>query len=200
MTGQVVGRLRVECKAAPAKDGAIQWQCVCACGAIVKARGKDMRKGHVKSCGCLRAETIAEVRKTHGQTNSPEYSSWLHMRRRCVRVDEPAYENYGGRGIAVCERWQSFENFLADMGPKPTPKHSIERLDNEKNYSLDNCVWATRTEQNCNTRRNVYIEIGGERLAVSAAARKFNIPVTRLRTRLRRGWPVARALGVETAP
>lgn len=93
-----------------------------------------------------------EFKKIHDQCNSPEYVSWRHMKQRCTNPRRKEYPHYGGRGISVCERWQTFANFIADMGLRPGPKYTLDRVNNEGNYEPDNCRWATRTEQSRNRR------------------------------------------------
>src|SRR5215216_5230642 len=95
----------------------------------------------------------------HGMSRAPEYTAWRNMWARCRHPKHPYFKDYGGRGIAVCDRWKSFEAFLADMGKRPTPRHSLERKDNGKGYKPDKCVWATSAEQCANTRKNRMVEI-----------------------------------------
>ena len=126
---------------------------------------------------------------------TPEFRSWAHMRRRCKDQRDNRYDRYGGRGIVVCERWQtSFAAFLADMGPKPTPQHSIDRIDNDGNYEPGNCRWATRREQGNNTKRNRLLTLNGETMTVTEWSRKVGIHNRTIRARLARGWTVQDAL------
>lgn len=132
------------------KNGHIFWNCLCKCGNTKAIDGTKLKNGHTKSCGCLKAEIGAHL--IHGKTGTPEHRIWAHMRQRCDNPSDHAYENYGGRGITVCRRWNDFENFLADMGERPNNNYSIERKDVNGNYEPANCVWDTPVEQARNQR------------------------------------------------
>lgn len=132
--------------------------------------------------------------KTHGMRNTREYEIWKAMRRRCNSPTSHAYERYGGRGIKVCERWNKFENFLLDIGPRPSPAHSLDRIDNDKGYEPANVHWATPAEQSRNTRRNHWITYKGERLVLEDWAKKVGIHETVLLWRLKKKWSIERAL------
>lgn len=125
-----------------------------------------------------------------------ELNSWKCMLRRCFTPYDPSYKYVAGRGLSCCDRWLSFDNFLADMGPKPTPDHSIDRIDNDRGYSPDNCRWATRSEQQINSRKAVFIEFGGERLCISEWSRRTGIPAVTISNRRMRGWDAERILTV----
>lgn len=126
---------------------------------------------------------------THGHTKggkfTKEYAAWANMHARCYRRSSPMYHRYGGRGIAVCKRWHSFENFLSDMGEKPQGK-SLERINNDRNYSPKNCRWATSIEQNSNKSSNRFFTYNGTTMTVAAWAKKLGIHPTTLAARLRR--------------
>lgn len=131
------------------------WNCRCDCGQEKIIYANNLKKGDSKSCGCLQKEIVSIKNTTHGMTETPMYDVWQSMKWRCVNPENHNYKHYGGRGITVCERWlHSFENFFADMGLRPSPELSIDRIDNNGNYELSNCRWATKGEQNSNTRRN----------------------------------------------
>jgi len=129
--------------------GRKQAVCACDCGAR-KIVALD-KLGYVRSCGCLMI-AAQNAPLTHGQTYSREYECWGRMIQRCTNPKNKSWANYGGRGITVCEKWLSFEAFIADMGERPSPQHSIDRKDNSLGYSAENCRWATRSEQGRNTR------------------------------------------------
>ena len=124
---------------------------------------------------------------------SSAYRCWLAMRERCERKQNSAYSCYGGRGILVCERWQDFANFQADMGDPP-PGHTLDRIDNDGNYEPGNCRWATRKEQSRNMRTNCTFVFKGKTQCVSAWAEEFGFKRSTLQGRLERGWPIERAL------
>src|SRR6267142_1983449 len=168
MTGVVSGRLTVRSSAEKNKWGQCRWLCDCTCGNTKIINGYAIRAGTTLSCGCYGIEQRrkhhfvkhghARVRVGAGTTSwaSSEYSAWTLMRDRCVRKKNKRYHDYGGRGISVCERWQGdsgFQNFLADMGYKPSKKHSLDRIDVNGNYEPSNCRWATPEEQVGNRRK-----------------------------------------------
>jgi len=173
------------------------WTCMCDCGKIKTIRRKHVKAGKTISCGCARNDAIALVNKTHGATcgrrHSPEYTSWAEMKTRCNNQNRESYKNYGGRGIKVCKRWNSFANFLKDMGAKP-PKSTLERKNNNKGYSPSNCIWATRSQQAQNTRRCCYLELGGLKLSKSEWARKIGVNRTTITARLKAGLTAKEAL------
>lgn len=128
-------------------------------------------------------------------SHTPEYRTWYDMRRRCLNSNHSDFSDYGGRGIAICERWGKFEHFLADLGPRPSASYSLGRKDNDGPYSPDNCAWQTPIEQHNNTRANLFLSFGGTRLTVGQWARKLHLPPGTLKSRIGRyGWSIERAL------
>jgi hypothetical protein len=127
------------------------WICKCDCGNERHVSGSSLRQGISRDCGCSRIENFHRI--THGRSKTVEYNAWSSMIGRCYNPKCKRYEDWGGRGITVCDSWlNSFENFYADMGDKPTPTHSLDRINNDLGYSKDNCRWATRKEQRKNQR------------------------------------------------
>ena len=168
LTGKVFGRLTVSDRAA---TGNIQphWRCVCECGTEKVISGASLRRGLTSSCGCLAREQIGLRARTHGMVKSPEFGAWSHMRRRCNNPNDAGYAYYGGRGIRVCAEWDaSFEAFFADMGPRPSPVHSIDRIDNDGNYEAGNCRWATKSEQAFNRRPKGTVKPRGTRVKIAS--------------------------------
>lgn len=163
------------------------WKCLCDCGNLKEVSTYALHSGHSKSCGCYHG------RYKHGMHKSAEYQAWADMRGRCQNKNHKSYDGYGGRGILVCERWNSFENFIADIGLRPSSDLSLERINNEKGYSPDNCKWATRTVQNRNRRDNRFITFNDETHCLSGWAAKLGIHVGTLSHRLKK-WSVEKSL------
>lgn len=146
-------RLKVLASAGSTWDGHAQWSCVCDCGNEITVRSKNLLSGNTKSCGCLKLEGN-NFRHGHALTYSasPTYRSWQKMRSRCNNPRNNRWEEYGGRGISVCRRWDVFENFLADMGERPEGT-TLDRINVDGDYKPGNCRWATPKEQRENRRR-----------------------------------------------
>lgn len=139
------------------------WRVVCDCGNEAAVPGRTLASRTSRSCGCLNRERLHEAHTKHGMANSPIYKIWTGMRQRCDNPDRREYPDYGGRGIRVCERWEDFANFYADMGDRPGPKYSLDRIDVDGNYEPGNVRWATRSEQNSNKRPTLVCRNGHPR-------------------------------------
>lgn len=175
------------------------WLCRCDCPEATERMvlAHQLVDGLIKSCGCAQFENISQ-RITHGCSRgggvSPEYSTWAAMKTRCLNPNTNCWERYGGRGITLDERWMSFENFLEDMGPKPSQKHSIDRIDNNKGYNKENCRWVTDEIQRMNKRNSVLLEYNGEKKGMHEWARELGINKGTIKSRLVYGWSVEDAL------
>lgn len=160
-----------------------RWNCVCACGARTLVYGSSLRCGGTTSCGCAAREATRERSTRHGMTGAPEWLAWASMKARCSNPNTRGFANYGGRGIKVCERWTSFENFIADMGVRPTSGHQLDRIDNDGDYEPGNCRWATRKENMRNRRVTKRYDGMTLREIADATGANYNT----LKTRARRG-------------
>lgn len=175
------------------------WNCLCDCGNYTKVSQTHLTTGHTKSCGCFAKNN----HYIHGMSNTRFHNIWAKMKYRCRNKSDNTYKHYGGRGIMVCDRWLKFSNFLDDMyvsykehckkyGKNET---TIDRINNDKGYFLDNCRWATMAEQGTNKRNNVVIEFYGQSLTMSQWARKNNIHIQTLHDRLyKHDWSIENAL------
>jgi hypothetical protein len=167
----------------------------CDCGSVVSVFPYNLRTGNTRSCGCLHREVTSATNSTHRMSRTAEHSSWSKAKSRCHAPTDAAFADYGGRGIVMCERWRnSFETFLADMGPRPSPKHSIDRIDVNGNYEPGNCRWATAKQQANNTRRTRFVTAFGLTQPPAAWADQCGITRGALTQRLWNGWPIERAL------
>ena len=171
------------------------WLCLCDCGTQKNIPATDMVQGKINSCGCEHAERIANFNITHGKSKSRTYKLWMAMRNRCDRINQ----DYSCRGIVYDERWKSFENFLEDMGEAPEGL-SLDRIDCNGNYNKANCRWATREQQANNTRANVFLEYDGKKQTVAQWAKELGMKTDKLRSRLRYGWTIQRALAEGNQP
>ena len=199
-TGKVFGQLTALSCLGGDDRGNYRWLCRCTCGTIKPVLTASLVAGKTKSCGCAMASKVSAARTIHGGARSkgriaPEYMVWQSMRGRCLNKKFKAYKYYGARGVTVCESWNRYENFIKDMGPRPGLDYSIERKDNNKGYSPDNCIWATKSEQVKNKSNNVRIEFRGETKILSEWARCVGLKRTTLKERLfSLGWSVEKAL------
>ncbi len=168
----------------------------CQCGKLITTLLYGVVEGNTTSCGCWNRERCATMKLSHGRSGTPEHRIWVGMIKRCTNPKTAQYQDYGGRGIAICEKWRhSFAAFLADVGERPSSAHTIERRENDKGYEPGNCYWATRKEQGNNTRRNHVVEFEGRRLTISQWSDETGINVNTLWHRLvTNKWPVKKAL------
>lgn len=176
------------------------WECQCVCGNKTVIPGHRLLSGNTKSCGCLKRSVLGEASRKHGMANSrltgyanKAYGVWQAMKDRCANTKRKDYPRYGGRGIKVCERWSSFENFLSDMG-EPPEGHTLDRVDNDGDYSPDNCRWATRKEQVYNSSRVKIVCIDGESKALRSWLQHFGLARHTYYQRLQKGCTEVQAL------
>jgi hypothetical protein len=161
---------------------------VCDCGKECLILGYKVNIGEKKSCGCLQKIKTTEANKTHGLSRTPEYNIWKAMINRCYDKKNKSYLRYGARGITVCDRWlSSFENFLQDMGKRPSPNLQIDRIDNNGNYEPNNCRWIPHITNSQNRSTSIFIEVNGQRATISEHCRRFGISKSKIYYRLKRG-------------
>jgi hypothetical protein len=168
---------------------------LCTCGKEFIAKISEVKHGSTSSCGCFQKEVLRTIHKTHGLTKSREYVIWLRMKDRCYKVSHPRYKDWGGRGITVCDKWvESFENFYADMGKRPSKKHELDRINNDLGYYKENCRWATKKQQSNNRRSNIVVEYNGETKTLKEWCEHINISYQLVYRRYKLyGWPIEKA-------
>lgn len=165
------------------------YQCKCICGNVTNKTNAQIKNGK-SSCGCL--YSINKTTHGHAKKNKPTitFNSWYNMKERCYYTKYKDYHNYGGRGIKVCDRWlNSFDNFLKDMGERPSEKYSIDRIDVNGNYEPSNCRWATMIEQSKNRRNNKYYEFNNKRLIIPEWAKLFKVTPAAINFWIKKGVP-----------
>jgi len=177
------------------KKGAFSfWKCLCDCGNEVVVMKSYLVAGHTKSCGCIRRDLCSKRLLKHGATGTTEYNIWKNIIARTTSTNLPCSNRYIGRGITVCDEWRhSFEQFYKDMGAKPTPKHTIDRINNDGGYSPDNCRWATYKEQNSNKSNTVHVTINGITKTTNQWSAITGVSNSVIHRRIKRGWNPVRA-------
>lgn len=206
ITGRIFSRLTVLGFAGVYGRRRYMWFCECECGTIKLVDKACLTTGNTKSCGCWASEEASKRAKTHGWSKGanrhPLYSTWVNIRNRCRLVTDRVFKHYGGRGIKLCQGWDDFVAFQADMGERPSPKHTVERRDNNQHYSCGhcdecitngweaNCYWATMQEQANNTRRNRVLTYQGRTQTLAMWCRELHLSYGKVLERLRAGKTV----------
>lgn len=194
MAGRRYGRLLV-IKLHHRDGSKAYWECLCDCGKTTILRNCALTSGNTKSCGCLGDENRAYGSITHGMSKTEEYRIWSGMITRCENTHRNTSKRYVNRGIKVCDRWRfSFKSFLEDMGPRPSSRYTIDRINNDGNYEPSNCRWATIKEQANNKSTNVKFIINGESISRTELCRKYGINQTTFRHRINSGYSLEDAL------
>jgi len=177
-------------------NGNAIWLFICDCGNQLITEGYSVKTGKIKSCKECGKKRAAQASIKHGLSNTPEFRTWAEIKIRCYNIKSTSYERYGARGITMCDRWiNSFENFLCDMGRKPSRYHSIDRINNNGDYSPQNCRWASPIEQANNKSNNVVIEHNGIKDTIPGWCRRTGLTYASLRHRiLIAKWDIEKAL------
>lgn len=192
--GEVFGRLTVQGPSFSDGGGKKLIEVLCDCGINLIIRKGNLLSGTSKSCGCLAIEK-AKSKKTHGMSGTRMYYVWQNILQRCTLPTYKNYANYGGRGVTVCDRWNTFENFYADVGEPPFEGATLDRIDNDKGYCPENIRWATRIEQSANTRRNVRFEYRGTLYSIRELSDLSKLSIRLITARLyTNNWSVERAV------
>lgn len=199
LTGKRFGLLTVIGRG-PNSKKQLRWHCRCKCGGEKLAFGSALRGGSANNCGCLTASRISAKKTQHGHApcdgKSPEYLAWSAMLRRCTNARQSNFKYYGGRGITICDRWRTFANFLADLGPMPVEggPWTVDRIDNNGDYKPSNCRWALRSTQANNKRSNRTLTHSNRTQTIALWSREIGLSVGTILGRLKRGWSHERTL------
>lgn len=197
LSGRAFGRLTVVRFSHSSASGKAQWLCRCECGNELTVDAYNLKCGNTASCGCLRRDTTRKRVFKTGLCRSAEYNAHQNMLGRCYDPENPRYATYGARGITVCDRWKGpngFENFLADMGRRPAPNYSIDRIDNDKGYYPENCRWATKYQQAKNKTSNVRVLVDGKEMILRDACKLLGVKYGTAVQRRAMGRPVDQVL------
>lgn len=170
------------------------WLCRCDCGNSVQVLGVSLTSGNSGSCGCVKRQRLVTRNTTHNLSRSFEYNVWAKIIERCTRATAENFPWYGGRGISVCDRWRTFELFIADMGAAPGKGFEIDRIDNDGNYEPGNCRWVTKKQNARNRRNNHRLTFAGKTLCISEWAELTGLRAAAISERIASGWPVEKAL------
>lgn len=193
--GQRFGRLVITGIGSIAVNGKHKVETLCDCKKRKECYLSQLTGGETYSCGCLFREIAGSWKKKHGDCGSPEYKAWVSMIGRCVPTTKHTMnrKNYGDRLIGVCEEWKnSYARFLEDMGRKPSPSLSIDRIDNNLGYSRENCRWASSKEQSRNRSHHILVHFEGKVITAAECAERLNMPSGVVRKRIKSGWPIER--------
>lgn len=198
LSGQKFGMWTVLDRSEDFGDKQVKWNCKCECGCFGKVHAQNLTSGGSKGCGCARYADLANRSATHGQTRGrkvpPTYHSWAGMKARCNNPKNSYYKSYGGRGISVCERWLTYENFFKDMGEKPDG-YSIDRIDVNGNYSPENCKWSSLSDQANNKTNNHVITYLNETKTLQEWSKTIGISHGSLLFRIYKAkWPIEKAM------
>ncbi len=192
MIGKKFGRLTVLDDTGERKSGCIVYKCLCECGNVKNINGKLLRSGETKSCGCLNYDNHFK----HGKRHTRLYNIFSKMKTRCYKTYDTHYKDYGGRGIKICDEWlndfMSFYNWAYENGYNDTL--TIDRIDNNKGYSPDNCRWVDMKTQNNNTRNNAYYTYNGKTRTLKQWAEEYNLNYAKMKNRRRLGWNIENIL------
>jgi hypothetical protein len=187
MTTKKYGRLKAIRQIHNPKQTGALWEFVCDCGNVKIIKSQPVRLGKVVSCGCYMKELAAKLKQKHDCSYHANYKVWRGMIQRCTHLQNKDYPSYGGRGITVCNDWLDPNNFIKDMGERPSKLHTIDRIDNNGNYEPNNCRWVLMLTQSHNKRNNRNLTAYGETLCMAEFSRKYNIAQTTIMRRLRNG-------------
>lgn len=196
--GARFGRLSVTGSPYYVREGRNLWyvECACDCGVVKHYICKNIYRGKTVSCGCFSSQRVRPAfNASHRMSGTSTYRAWASMKTRCLNPKASHYEQYGGRGISICDRWMEFENFFSDMGERPDGK-TLDRIDVNGNYEPSNCRWATDDEQMNNKQDSVYLEYQGRKLTVAQWAKETGFDRSAIDVRIKLGWSVEKILTI----